>query len=317
MILQGVIILRITDLIRFFDLAEFWQFKEDFAELLSRDKYGCFFDAEEQKELATVVTRWLRGEDPLATVTRDKLIINVKGADSSFPLGRLSAHVQSCRSKKTPTEKQLTGLTALYVMLGANLDGSDIPIQYELGSSMITGSGGLRPLFADCSLDSAGATSPTSYERSLIVNMNTPQSNKKIHVQCGNANYELYPMDCIIGLFTADNKCVRLFPRSSRDFDGHTCSLVYNPSTKQPSLKIEKVEGVENIENVCCFYMEKGGNLVYLTQDGQFHYDETKCYRLHVSYTTFRRHRPDAAILAFDVSSTGNYNFYTDCGIIR
>lgn len=317
MMLQGVIILRITDLIRFFDFAEFWQFKEDFAELMSQDKYGCFFDTEEQKDLSIVVTRWLRGEDLLATVVDNRLIINVKGVDSSFPLGRLSTHIQSCRGKKTLTEKQLIGLTALYVMLGANQEGSDLPIQYELGSSMITGSGSLRPLFADCSLNYAGAICSASYKRSLIVNMNTPQSNKKIHVQCGNANYELHPMDCMIGLFTADNKCVRLFPRSIRDFDGHTCSLVYNPSTKQPSLKIEKVEGVEKIQDVCCFYIEKGGNLVYLTQDGQLYYDETKCYRLHVSYTTFRHHRPDAALLAFEVSSTGNYVFYTDSGIIR
>jgi len=315
--LQGVIILRITDLIRFFDLAEFWQFKEDFAELMSQDKYGCFFDTEEQKDLSIVVTRWLRGEGLLATVTDNKLIINVKGLDSSFSLGRLLTHIQSCRSKKTLTEKQLTGLTALYVMLGANLEGSDIPIQYELGSSMITGSGSLRPLFADCFLDSAVATPLASYDCSLIVNMNTPQSNKRVHVQCGNASYELNPLDCMIGLFTDDNKCVHLFSRSIRDFDGHTCSLVYNPSTKQPILKIEKVEGIENIENVCCFYIEKGGNLVYLTRDGQLHYDETKCYRLHVSYTTFRRHRPAAALLAFEVSSTGNYIFYTDNGIIR
>lgn len=314
MVLQGVIILRISDLIRFFDLAEFWQFKEGFCKLLKSDEHGCFFDTKEQKYLANEVLEWLQDREPRVTVNNDCLVINFDGNDCRLPLGRLSAPVRDCRNKHSLKEKQLKGLTALYLMLGADKPNSEIPLQYDFFSSVQNGSGDFRPLFADSILPMSSKPAQMSYHRSVIVNMNTQQSAKKIRLQWGSFNDVLNPLDCITGLFDSDNKCMRLFSRSIRDFGGLTCSLALNPSTKMPTLKVERSTGVSYINNVCCFYIERGGYLVYLTQDGELHFDADKCFRLNSFYSLFRKNRPKAVMQAFDVSSSGDYTFYTDQG---
>ena len=317
MVLQGVIILRISDLIRFFDLAEFWQFKEGFCKLLKSDEHGCFFDTKEQKYLANEVMEWLQDREPRVTVNNDCLVISVDGNDCRLPLGRLAAPARDCWNKHSLTEKQLKGVTALYLMLGADKTDSDIPIQYDFFSSMQSGAGDLMPLFTDCVLQASSRYSSNSYNRSVIVNMNTQQSGKKTRVQCGVVDDVLNPMDCISGLFDSDNKCTRLFSRSIRDYEGLTCSLAFNPSTKKPRLKVERSTGVSYIDNVCCFYIERGGYLVYLTLDGELHYNANKCFKLNCFYSMFRKNRPNSVLLAFEVSHSGDYTFYTDQGIIR
>ena len=103
MVLQGVIILRISDLIRFFDLAEFWQFKEGFCKLLKSDEHGCFFDTKEQKYLANEVMEWLQDREPRVTVNNDCLVISVDGNDCRLPLGRLAAPARDCWNKHSLT----------------------------------------------------------------------------------------------------------------------------------------------------------------------------------------------------------------------
>lgn len=62
--LQGVIILRITDLIRFFDLNEFWQHRDAFLRLLADPtRSPLFFDTDRQRMLyGRIVAFWLNGK---------------------------------------------------------------------------------------------------------------------------------------------------------------------------------------------------------------------------------------------------------------
>ena len=153
-----------------------------------------------------------------------------------------------------------------------------------------------------------------TYQCGIIANMNAPKSDKNIRVEYDGKSIRLSPLECLVGLFNSNNKCVKLLPNKIKDYEGMTVSLRLDKSSKTPSLRVETAEGVTFFQNVSCFTIEAGGQLVYLTLDGVLHFDSNKCFNLNTNYEIFRKNRPDEQLLAFETTKSGGYIFYTKNG---
>ena len=145
--MQGVIILRISDMKRFFSLGEFLNKREEFCSLFRDEERrysqsGCkaqallFVDDTQQLALMQLVARWLaRPETEITTASIDDQWLRVRTADDTlqFAVGRLAPYIKEARTRLT--SKSIMGLTLLYTMLGANNEGDSMPILYELPSA--------------------------------------------------------------------------------------------------------------------------------------------------------------------------------------
>ena len=309
MILQGVNILRISDLRRFFDLADFWSQKEAFVSQIGDIGTSIFFDTELEKGLYLLLKNWLVSDLGVALIYKDDglIVVNMYGQDITFSLGRITPEYEKYKGKVR--NKDLNGLTLLYLLLGANVN-SNIELQYDIFAALKTGNyvGEFIPCYGNMSAKSVSFPEyPLS--RHIIANMS---SIATIEVSAGTKVLKLTPGDCVIGIFDSNNLCYKLFSNMIEDTGyGISLRLRINFNTKKPFLKIDsKYSGTKNIEEVCSFALDKGGLPVYLTMDGEMHYDKA-CFSLHSKYETYKQHNPDVKLLAFDVDSSNNYSFFT------
>ena len=309
MVLQGVNILRIADLRRFFDLADFWRQREAFVKQVGDPETSIFFDTGLEKGLFGLIKNWIVSDLGVASIYKGDglIVVNVYGQDVTFSLGRISPEYEKYKGKVR--NKDLEGLTLLYLLLGANIN-SEIELQYDIFAALKTGNyvGEFVPCYGNMSF------MPISFpeyplSRHIIANMSGIAS---IEISIGTIIAKLNPGECIIGIFDKNNCCYKVLSNKIEDPSvGISLCLKINYSTKKPFLKIDsKFNGTKNVEAVCSIALEKGGLPVYLTMDGRMHYDKA-CFSLHSKYETFRQHNPDAELLAFDVDSSNNYSFFT------
>lgn len=307
--LQGVNILRISDMKRFFELADFWRQRIIFIKQIGNPETSIFFDTELEKRLFSLIKNWIMSDIGIASVYKGDglFIINEFGQDANFSLGRIKPEYEKYKGKIR--NKDLDGLTLLYLLLGANVN-SDIELQYDIFVALKTGNyvGEFISCYNNLSIN------PVSFpeyplSRHIIANMSDTVS---IEVSSGSKVLELAPGDCIIGILDKNGHCYQLFANKIEDIDyGISLCLRINKYTKRPFLKIDsKFDGTKNIEEVCSFALEKGGLPVYLTLDGELHYSKT-CLSLHSKYETFKHHNPNVKLLAFDLDSSNNYSFFS------
>lgn len=309
MVLQGVNILRISDLRRFFELADFWAQKEAFVKQIGDPEMSVFFDTELEKGLFRLLKNWLISDLGVSSFYKGNglFVVNICGQDITFSLGRITLEYEKYKGKIR--NKDLEGLTLLYLLLGANLN-LDIELQYDIFAALKTGNyvGEFIPCYGNLSLDSVSfPVYPLS--RHVIANMSSIAS---IEVSAGVKALSLGPGDCVVGIFDSNNHCYKLFDNRMEDTSyGISLCLRFNYNTKKPYLKLDsKYSGITNFEEVCSFALEKGGVPVYLTMDGMLHYSKA-CFALHSKYEIFKQHNPDEELLAFEVDSSNNYSFYT------
>lgn len=313
--LQGVIILRISDMKRFFELSDFLNHKSEFIEYVDK-KEDVFFDNEDQKILYKEVKKWLNGnelteekaenayQDAFSKIySYEKKEEEVRGYNYVFDLGRLKGEI----SKYEKHRGKLTGLTYLYLMLDAQKTDSEINLQYDLYLQIIKGvntESNVEYLDSDKEYEYTPDFAPP-VNRKYIVN----ESNHNIIIYCGDNQEELEPNECVVGLFCG-NQCYRLLPHKESD-EKYTMTLFFNKETKEPYLIIDPKDGSQKRrqENVCSIKLEKGGKPVFLTTDGEVH-DYDDCYQFRKQFEDWKKDFPNEKTLAFILKT--NYCFYSE-----
>lgn len=306
--MQGVIILRVSDFRRFFNLPEFWKKREEFLKLAKSELAGIFCDNEDEQVLFEALKNWCSGRVLRAELKSEELIVEngIMGSKHFF-LGRLGAEVKSCRALLGP--RNLIGLTVLYLLLGANRKDSKIPLEYSLLASLQTGNvvEDTVLLFSDRTFESTD-TFVAPLRRCVIANMHEGQ----VSVKAGQRIVILNAGECVVGLFCG-NACYRLLPNVAMDdVSSRWVRLWMNPKTYRPSLKISNQESIEGISS---FWVEPGVGVAYTTFDGKVHFDENSCYLLKTRLDSFYRSRPNDKLLAIEVDEGRNYVLYSEAHV--
>lgn len=303
--MQEIMILRVSDFRRFFNLPEFWAKREDFLKLANSELADMFCDNENEQVLFEALKNWCSGRVLRAELKPEELIVEngIMGSKHFF-LGRLSAEIVSCQALLSP--KDLMGLTVLYLLLGADRKDSEIPLQYSLLASMRTGHvvEDFVSLFEDRTFESTD-TFVAPLRRCVIANMHEGQ----VSVKAGQHMVILNVGECVVGLFCG-NACYRLLPHVAMDdVSSRWVRLWMNPKTHRPCLKTSNQEVVEDISS---FWVEPGVGVAYTTFDGKVHFDESSCYLLKSRLDSFYRSRPGDKLLAIEVDNDRNYVLYSE-----
>lgn len=312
--LQGIKILRISDLRRFFELDEFWRKRDEFIKMVGDPSKTFFFDNGNERDIYCLLREWMTKESEIPSIFQgdNTLIVKLATKDTSFSLGRMASEVSKYR--RNIKNKDLIGLTLLYKLLGADREDSDIPLQYDFFTAIRTGKyvGEFIGLYENEEFEST-AMPVFPLSRHVIVNMN---QSRTISIGCGKQKIELQSGECVIGLFCNDY-CYRLLPHYISDSNnGITLILKINKYTKKPRLEIHKQDGVRCVENVSSIAIENGGFPVYTTFDGEL-YCPPECFTLANEYDTFCNHNKDNLLLAFEISPEGGYYFYITNSILH
>lgn len=303
--LQGVIILRLPDLRRFFTLEEFYSDRTNFLSLVdSAEKRAFFCDDPRQQSLCLQVVNWLQDKSPDVLLKDGELILKVDGSDMHLPLGRIAKYV--AEYSKSFREKDLKGLVALYLMLGAEQTDSDIEIQFfPISTDNKQYIGPFVTLYDDFIFPMVSKPEPP-IERKMIINRNR---ERNIHVSCGDKTIDLGRNDdVIVGLFTKEG-CYRLLPNRLQDSDRNiTLHLRLSPSAMAPTLEIHRPQKMEKIPDVYAIALE-GGSPVYVDGAGDMVFDE-RCVGLNMSYDTLQtKISPDDKLLAVEKIDASSYRY--------
>ena len=311
--IQGIKILRISDLKRFFDLPDFWLHKEDFLKI---DR-TLFFDNEMELKLYSKIRNWLIKGEKVGNFVDNKLVVTLESDEATkksetraYSLGRLLPEVVKFKDRMA-NKGDLEGLTLLYILLDAASPKSEIELQYDLFAGFMSEE--VMADFIPCYTNRVfeGTSIPCfPIKRHVIANMNSKESIVISHV---SEEIILAAGDCVIGLFDSNQRCYKLLSHSvNDDINGFSLCLKINKISKNPYLKLESRRyGTKSIEGVCSIAIEKGGYPVYMTMDGNLHYDDEKCFALNQKYESVRVNNQNEELIAFEVDSSYNYSLYT------
>ena len=310
--LQGVIILRITDLVRFFDLNEFWQQRDAFLRLLADPvRSPLFFDTDRQRMLAgRIVAFWLDGKlRPLGvTVDAARLTLYNDGSSSAIPLGRLAPHVKKAATLLSKTD--LIGLTALYLMLGAGNTASEITPDYEGFAAMRSGkiAGDFIVISSDTEFQAAGYAPAPPFSIKYIANLNVP---RPLTIKNGASSATVGRGQCLTAIFAGEH-CVALLPRHVSDPTLRIdAELRANPHTRRADAIVHDASTQKRvIPGVTSLWIEPGHGIAYTSVDADPVYppNATAC-RWRIS--DYAEAHPDRKILAIQSNEPQNYILYT------
>ena len=317
--LQGVIILRNSDLKRFFEYDEFMNKKNEFVGIFKteirrkvHDWKPYFVDTDEEVALLANLCTWL--EHPsleLVGVELSNDCLTIKRLNEkacSFPLGRLGTHIT--KAKEEMTSKDVTGITLLYLLLGANAADSDINIVYKKTE---------RQKFAPCYdnqiLNPADTFAmPATYR--VFANMHPLDP---IQLQCGPESRQLHPGECMVGVFCGE-KCYKLLNNIVNDIGNRTTlKLVANGSAPRLEIRIPQGGDISRIipnardlnlqhgSTDNCFYIDNVISLIYKQNCGLAYTDTSgnvvfpssdRWYMLNRNIESFLAQYPDDKIIA-------------------
>lgn len=309
--LQGILIMRITDLIRFFDLNEFWRQRPEFRDIISGASSTFFFENDRQRLLAgRVIGLWLDGKLRPQGITLDagRLTLYDNGFPTAFPLGRLAPCVEKARETLKPTD--LIGLTALYLMLGANDDASGIMPDYDGFAAMQSGKliGDFITISDDTEFAFAGYAPAPPFDLKYIANLNVPRG---LTVKCGSTSATLEQGRCLTAIF-AGEQCVAILPHKVSDATLRIeAELWANAHTRRADAVVHDASPQKRIiPGVTSLWLEPGHGLAYTSVDAPPVYPEnaTACRWRISDYTDSH---PDRKILAVLSNEPQNYILYT------
>lgn len=302
--LEKIIILRISDLKRFFNIEEFWHQKELFFDVVNRRGCDLFFDSEKEKDCYTLFYKWNIDKDHLQVeIKKDILYAKVGLKEKEFPLGRLASAFNSCSD--TLPMKERIGITLLYLMLGAEGTKSDIKVNYDFLVSINSSEKGIP--IKEFVLKYEDWNIPTTKEKMLLSRkIIANKSGHPITISSGLQSVILLPNECLVGLFTSEG-CYRILPHHLSSPDGGLqLRLVCGDNCA--NLEIHRADKREIIEGVCSIYIEKGNLPIYLKNDGSLVYDKS-CYRFDDNLCNYRENHSNDTIIAFE-KIDGYFKFF-------
>ena len=310
--LQGVIILRITDLIRFFDLNEFWQHRDAFLRLLADPtRSPLFFDTDRQRMLyGRIVAFWLNGKLRPMGMSLDsaRLTLYDNNFPTAIPLGQLTRHIGNAATLLSKTD--LIGLTALYLMLGADDPASEITPDYEGFAAMRSGkiAGDFIVISSDIEFQPAGFAPEPPFSIKYIANLNVPAP---LTVRCGASAATVDRGQCLTAVFSGEH-CVALLPRHVSDpILRIDAELRANPHTRRADAIVHDASTQKRvIPGVTSLWLEPGHGIAYTSVAAApvFPANATAC-RWRIS--DYMESHPDRKIIAVLSNEPQNYILYT------
>lgn len=315
--LQGVIILRVTDLRRFFDLTEFWQQRDDFVEMIKQGWLNVFCDTEEECELCLLVRDWILfhrtndGSELPAEINKSTLSLT-NGGNKTYPLGQLEKFVEKIKGKLP--HKDLIGLVCLYLLLDADKVDSDIKPEMGIfwkqtsGELFVNDEDEYIPLYGDYEFESIDAP-VYPFVRHVIANV----SKNKISVKYGESIVELSPNECAVALFCNTNQCYKIFPHIADNHDGLKLCLKFDKSTGKHLLKIHdsNEEFKAPIPYVYSMAIENGRG-IYLDTKGVPTSLNGTCYLIDNQFRHFELARKKSEVLLAFEKNNEEYILYTN-----
>ena len=299
--LQGVIIMRMTDMRTFFNLTEFWEQRYRFLALFKdangqnvRERQEDFCDTDTEKILLPYILQWI--EKP----SIEQMGIEWNGnileiSKQPYDLGRLTPHITTCMGLLT--SKDIIGLSLLYLFLRADKEESRIEIEYHLLPSLKSGkmTGNFIPLYKDYQLQhSPLPLFPLEYR--VLANMD---NRSEVVVSCGTDVRKLRPKQCVVGLFH-ESQCHKLLSNRFEDIENHAIyQLVINEKSKLPQLTCN---GQIVEEEVLSFRIGPFGSII-IKPDGEITCPEN-WYSISFMIQNFKKKYPDDKIL--DIESETN-----------
>lgn len=306
--LQGVIILRISDFQRFFDLEEFLVKNKEFLELMSLYGSRPFCKTAPERDLCGVVRNWLKGDSVTAEIKSGQLLIDGANGRSAFPLGRLKSEVEKYSDKLG--FKDLYGLAALYILAGVNQNGSTLQPDFGVFYNHKTGNDTQEDfisLHKDTDLPAAKSGSKGNFRLRTLANIT---AGRPIRLRAGEEEVTLNEGQCVTGIFS-DDGCVTLLNSEASSLPSTHAILVPDKQHKRANLQLNHQGSTSIIPGVTSVWMETGG-AAYVTADGKVGYDPEKCYNLNNRLSLFFRYAKDRKLLAIKKTETGSYVLYTD-----
>lgn len=258
--LQGILILRIADLMRFFDFGSLWRQRLQFITAVNRN-YGLFFDTLEQRLLYTVVRDWFQ-ENSNACVRIEDSVLFI-GPDR-IHLGEQLAAIDAILVGKLSSSSR-AGLIALLKLVG--LDDPRSEIRFDLQECLCI----LRPELEDFARDYIPRTSDCSFRHSakLLFPLKTKtivnHGAQAIVIEAGSEQ-RVPAGGCVVGLFHEET-CCRLLPSSGGN-GSVELRIVFDKSHQRTDLLIRDRYGEQTVEDVVSFYVEQEG-YAYIHGDGR------------------------------------------------
>lgn len=322
--LQGVIILRVSDLRRFFDFDEFMSKKDEFIKIfrseINRKKEWkpYFVDNSEDALLLKNLCLWL--ENPTLELVNVKLgdatfeIKGIEGDIHTYPLGRLVPCVKDARQRMI--NKDVVGLTLLYLLLHANQSDSDVNVVYRKAEAR-----GFIPCYESQflnPLDNMGDAVDFNY--TVYANMHP---DDVIQVVCGRQLKNLAPRECAVGI-SCNGQCRELLENVVSDTNSRMTMRLVASSDKVHGTMLEiRVPQESSIEVAInnasmlhlrhssdgnCYYIEDVISFLYEPNCGLAYVDSLgnvvlpssdRWYILNRTVATFKKLYPQEKILAF------------------
>ncbi len=310
--LQGVIILRISDFQRFFDLDEFLVKKNEFLELLARYGTRLFCNTLQERDLCGIVRNWLNGVPISAEISAGKLIVHGVNGRNCYPLGVLQEQIDKYSGKLG--FKDLYGLTAVYLLAGVNK--ADCPFKPDYGIMVNEKTDTISDenfisLHKDISLPVSDSASEGVFCVRVFANIN---AGIPIKVSTGDEEVILKEGQCVTAIFS-DSGCVTLLCREISPMPGVYATMVPDKANKCANLVINRDSDTQVVTDVTSVWEEGGSDLAYVTAAGKVGYDKVKCYNLDRRLSVFFRNANGRKLLAIKKKPSGNYLLYTDTRI--
>lgn len=303
--INNVIILRNSDLKRFFDIEEFWIQRQEFIDTVKSRTIDLFFDSDKEKECFTLFCLWSSQKGTVqAEFKGETLYARVDNRDRVYALGRLTQPINS--ASKQLSMKDRIGMTLMYLMLGADETNSSIDISYDFLLSHSEGKSGIPSGDYIIKYDDWNIVKDEfsdTIHRKIIVN----KSSHAITISSGNQSETLMPMECVVGLFSNEG-CYRLLPHHIVSPDGGL-QLRLVCGNNCANLEIHKEDKRDVIIGVSSIFIEKGNNPIYLKNDGVMVYDKSCCYAFDRDLNNYKKNHGNKMIVGFDVID-GFYKFF-------
>lgn len=293
--LEKIIVLRVSDLKRFFNVEDFWNQKEAFFEIVNHRGINIFFDSEKEKDCYSLFYKWHTDKDHLQIeVKNDTLYAQIGLIDKKFDLGRLSSAFYS--HSNSISLKDRIGISLMYLMLGADELQSEIVINYDFFASIRDSKneipqGEFVIRYENWVLPEVEIAFPLS--RKIIAN----KSGHSICITKGCQSEILQPQECIIGLFTSSG-CCRLLPHHIISPDGGL-QLRLICGKKWADVEVHTPDSYHVINDVKSIILEADNTPVFLKENGELVFDES-CFAIKSKYDVFTHHYGKSNLIAVE-----------------
>lgn len=296
--IQGIEILRISDFRRFFDYADFFANREEYAKMFASLDMDIFTNDLRERALIAQLRNWAAGRNMNASFRDGKLSLPSAGWQS---LDKIEPVLKPYSERLSTADR--AALAYLFLLMA---DSWTPDMMTEACECLVGGGvkGDMVTLLKD-TVFTQGKLEYKGVSRRYLVNL---RKSDGISVRCGDRSVRLRQGDCVVGIFNDDAECITLLPNKCVCNDGKMTMALKIDNNGKPFVEIRTDAGCRRVADVASFWIEPGNFPVICRTEGTLSYDP-QCFALNMRYQAFKKRNPDAVILAAEENNQ-LYSFY-------